>query len=368
MPKSPKVHLLVLGTDPKSKKGGIATALPAFFDAIESVGITYTFIPTHFAGNLKGKWYPWIKSFCRAKHLIKNLNVSGKLPIAYIHMGGGLVSYTRKSILAMYLSKLSVPIVIQIHDSDTEHYFKSSIKRYLFNILCLGHASAIAVLTPWCAKLVTGSNFDKPIYIIPNALDHTLSDIANSSRIKTSDDEIRIVLAMSRIVKGKGFKLIVETLPYLPSNVRIEIAGTGPLLSRLKSRVFDLGQSDKVRFLGWLDEKGKSEAFSRANVFCLPSKYDSFGMGFIEAMAHGLPIVALDYGPIPDVVPNVECGILINKPDPEMLASALTELLSKDSTQRKTIEKNTKNWVLKSFRSEIVGQKIRNLCENLRHT
>jgi glycosyltransferase involved in cell wall biosynthesis len=368
MSAAPKVHLLVFGTNPESKKGGIAYALPAFFDALESVGLTYSFIPTHFAGNFSGKWRPWLKSFALAKSTIDSSKSCGKAPIAFLHLGGGVVSYIRKSILARFLSYLSVPVVIQIHATNTENYYNSRIKRYLFNLWCLGPVSAIAVLTPWCARLISSSNYKKPVHIIPNALVHTLADTANSQRNVIPDDKFNTVLAMSRIVKGKGFDLLVEALPYLPADIRVEIAGTGPLLSRLKNRITELGQSEKVQFLGWLDEKGKSEAFSRANVFCLPSQYDSFGMGFIEAMANGLPIVALKYGPIPDVVPNGVCGILIDKADPKILAKALTDLLSKDSDQRKTIETNAKRWVKDSFGAEIIGKKIKTLCESLYHT
>lgn len=360
---SPRIHLLVLGTDPQSKKGGIAFAIPAFLVALDSVGLTYDFIPTHFAGTINGKWLPWLKSIILARYVVKGAKSRGDQPIAYIHMGGGIVSCIRKNILARLLSKLSVPVIIQIHGPGTETYYNSNIKRYMFNMWCLAPASAVAVLTPWCASLVARNKLHNLVHVVPNALNDNLAEAANRQRILQPADKCKTILAMSRLVKGKGFNLIVDALPYLKPGIIVEIAGTGPLQSILKKRISQLGQTDKVRFLGWINDEEKDAAFSRADIFCLPSQFDSFGMGYIEAMAHGLPIVGLKYGPIPDVVPDGKCGILIDKPDPVMLAEAVTKLLALDSAQRYAMEKTAKCWVKETFGSDIVGHKIKSICE-----
>jgi glycosyltransferase involved in cell wall biosynthesis len=173
-----------------------------------------------------------------------------------------------------------LPVVIQIHGSGTETYYKSIMKKYLFNMWCLAPASAIAVLTPWCASLVTRNNLHNLVHVVPNALNNKLTDIANNQRIPVPAKKYITILAMSRLVQGKGFGLIIDALPYLPHGIIIEIAGSGPLQSKLEKRIVELGQSKKVRFLGWLNEQDKAAAFSRADVFCLPSQYDSFAMGW----------------------------------------------------------------------------------------
>jgi glycosyltransferase involved in cell wall biosynthesis len=358
-----KIHILVFGTDPASKRGGIAFALPAFFSALESVDITYDFIPTHIGGTINGKWWPWLKSFYLTLKTLHSVKLRGNRPVAYIHSGGGIISFLRKNMLTRYLNILSIPVVLQIHDQKSERYFNSAFKRYFFINWFLGPASAIAVLTPWWAKLLSHRNIRKIVHVIPNALSNTLNDIAKAPPIQSSSEHNRTVLAMSRIVEGKGFELIVEALPYLPPGIQVEFAGTGRLQAKLEKRIKELKQCKKVTFLGWLDDDEKLDAFTRADAFCLPSQYDSFGMSYIEAMAHGLPIVALNYGPIPDVVPNGKCGILIDKPDPEILANALVEILMINSTQLDNMQLHSKQWVQDAFGAEIVGHKVKNICE-----
>lgn len=67
--------------------------------------------------------------------------------------------------------------------------------------------------------------------------------------------------------------------------------------------------------------------YRRADVFCLPSLQEGFGIVFLEAMAAGLPIVALRTAAIPEVVPDGETGLLVNPDRPEALREALIRLL-----------------------------------------
>ncbi|MEE8561276.1 MAG: glycosyltransferase family 4 protein, partial [Gemmatimonadota bacterium] len=83
-----------------------------------------------------------------------------------------------------------------------------------------------------------------------------------------------------------------------------------------------------VELLGELPtmEAVKAE-YRRADVFCLPSLQEGFGIVFLEAMAAGLPIVALRTAAIPEVVPDGETGLLVNPDRPEALREALIRLL-----------------------------------------
>jgi glycosyltransferase involved in cell wall biosynthesis len=68
-------------------------------------------------------------------------------------------------------------------------------------------------------------------------------------------------------------------------------------------------------------------AFLDAQVFCLPSRQEGFGIVFVEAMAAGLPIVAARSAAVPEVVSHGETGILVAPGNVRALGDALTNLL-----------------------------------------
>jgi glycosyltransferase involved in cell wall biosynthesis len=68
--------------------------------------------------------------------------------------------------------------------------------------------------------------------------------------------------------------------------------------------------------------------YRRATIFCMPSRSEPFGVVFVEAMAHALPIIATDIGAMPDMVSPGKNGILVKVGDLDGLVTALDELLS----------------------------------------
>ena len=76
---------------------------------------------------------------------------------------------------------------------------------------------------------------------------------------------------------------------------------------------------DRVRFLGQLDRQGLSAAYARASLFLWPGVNEAFGMAYLEAQAHGLPVVAQDRPGMRDVLAPA------HYPAPEDGAEALSE-------------------------------------------
>jgi glycosyltransferase involved in cell wall biosynthesis len=80
-----------------------------------------------------------------------------------------------------------------------------------------------------------------------------------------------------------------------------------------------------------------ARCYRQADVFCLPSVQEGFGIVFLEAMAAGLPIVAARSAAIPEVVPDAQTGLLVAPGDVAALAEALSALLQ-NSERRTTYE------------------------------
>jgi glycosyltransferase involved in cell wall biosynthesis len=360
-----KGKLIVTGTDPSSKRGGIAYALPGYFLAMKKAGLYYEFIPTHHAVVKGGKWRFWVRSFFIVGRSIIESRHANNWTVSYIHVGGGAPSFFRKSLLAVFCRLMGVRVVMQLHGLEVAGYLKSSMGYWLFR-LAVWPANALALLTPWWAQLLSDAGIDKKCIVIPNPMSDVLESTARLPLGSLGQKNDVVVLTMSRIEAGKGVDLVIEAMPLLPQSVRLIVAGDGGLLPQIKQRVTILGLESRVTFVGWVDDEEKSLLLQQTDIFCLPSSYDSFGMGFIEAMANGLPVVALNWGPICDVVPDGSVGILINDQKSVLLAEAITRLL--DIDLRREMGINAKKWVLEAFSATKVGYLIKQAVFDVNRT
>lgn len=139
------------------------------------------------------------------------------------------------------------------------------------------------------------------------------------------------ILSVARQYPRKNTAALLRALPGVLRRVpeaRLAIVGGGPELPSLRRLASKLQLSDHVRFLGELPtSEAVRRAYREADVFCLPSLQEGFGIAFLEAMASGLPVVGPRVGAVPEVVPHGEAGLLVDPRRPEDLAGALIEVL-----------------------------------------
>ena len=111
-------------------------------------------------------------------------------------------------------------------------------------------------------------------------------------------------------------------------NAYLVFAGDGPERAKLDRIASELGISDRVRFLGFLNQSELPAAYRSADVFVLPSLFEPFGLVVNEAMLCGLPVVVSDrVGAKFDLVRNGENGYVYPAGNLEALAAILRDLL-----------------------------------------
>jgi glycosyltransferase involved in cell wall biosynthesis len=96
-----------------------------------------------------------------------------------------------------------------------------------------------------------------------------------------------------------------------------------------------VGSPEGVIVRGWRSHAEVGEALLRASIFCLPTRREAFGIAFIEALAHGLPVVATSLGAIPEFVEHGSSGYLIPPGDVGALTEALDLLLGDPERRRR---------------------------------
>lgn len=131
----------------------------------------------------------------------------------------------------------------------------------------------------------------------------------------------RRLLAVGALVPHKDHATLLRAMTEL--DVPLDIAGDGPLRPRLQRRIRRLGLEDRVRLLGRVDDVPARLAAATALVH--PSKEEGLGQSVLEALAHGVPVVATRAGGLPEAVGGD--GRLVTRQDAGALAAALRDVL-----------------------------------------
>lgn len=169
------------------------------------------------------------------------------------------------------------------------------------------------------------------VHRVPNGVDLPGGPLAEPAARPT-------IVTVARLVDTyKGHDIMIRALALVRARVPdVEwlVVGDGPLRSGLERLAAEEGVRDAIQFLGAVTDAGRDAALDRAHVFAMPSRLppggvggEGFGIAYLEANAHGLPVVAGDVGGALDAVVHEETGILVDPDDPAAVADALTALL-----------------------------------------
>ena len=130
----------------------------------------------------------------------------------------------------------------------------------------------------------------------------------------------------------KGTDLLLKAFALLHTCATLDIVGSGPALPFFKEMAMELGIADQVRWRGSLQRKEMSDAYSACDAFVLASRSESFGVVFIEALAHGKPLIATRCGGPEDIV-NVDNGLLVTIDNVTELAGAMEKMIADGKKQ-----------------------------------
>jgi glycosyltransferase involved in cell wall biosynthesis len=115
-------------------------------------------------------------------------------------------------------------------------------------------------------------------------------------------------------VAAAAAALLRQSLP----RARVILAGDGPLLGEICRNA-----PENVTFPGFISDR--ATFFAALDLFLMPSRSEAWGLAALEAMAHGVPVIASDVGGLPEIVEAENGGWLVPAGDPTALARAIAE-------------------------------------------
>jgi glycosyltransferase involved in cell wall biosynthesis len=197
-------------------------------------------------------------------------------------------------------------------------------------------ADLVITISRYCAERIEELYGVRGAVVVPELIDLDYWRRLFRADPAAPDPGKFVVLSVCRFYPRKRLDLLLQAAARLRQTIpqlEVRIVGNGPERDRLRHLWRELRLEKIVRWLGDLSDSRLAGEYNRADVFCLPSVQEGFGIVFLEAMAAGKAIVAARAAAIPEVVRN---GLLVEPANPEALAEAI-ECLYRDAGLRQSL-------------------------------
>jgi phosphatidylinositol alpha-1,6-mannosyltransferase len=156
------------------------------------------------------------------------------------------------------------------------------------------------------------------------------------------------VLIVSQLGLGyKGHRELIACWPQVTASVPdalLRIAGCGPDLEALQREARQSSASGHIRFEGFVPEAALQSMYSQATVFAMPSRGEGFGLVYIEAMRHGLPVIASVHDAAGEIVMDGQTGYTVSLDRPDELPERIIHLLKNPDVAKRLGENGQQRW------------------------
>jgi hypothetical protein len=203
---------------------------------------------------------------------------------------------------------------------------------------------------------------------VPSARAHyvpTFPTIESAAPVARADlatpADATVLLTLSRLHEKKGLDVLLQALAELPACLAW-IAGDGPLEADLKALAARLGVADRVRFLGWRNDRGA--LLRTADICVLPSRWEPFGTVMLEAWAAGTPLVAAASQGPSSLIEDGANGLLVPVDNAAALAAAIRRLMADPALRAHLIERGRADYQ-QGFTREAVTERMLALYRQL---
>jgi phosphatidyl-myo-inositol dimannoside synthase len=235
---------------------------------------------------------------------------------------------------------------------------------------------AISKFTLESASARHGLEKCKTVFLAPTfSIDESRTSKKAASTVESANTPI--VLTVGRLAASeryKGHDVMLDAWPAVLREIpgaRYIIAGDGDDRARLQERAREMGFADSVIFKGRVSSVELQSCYDECQVFALPARTEldpraprgeGFGIVFLEAMAHGKPVVGPNVGAPPEFIHDGEHGLLVDPVDPAKLAQALLELLTNPERARQMGEAGRK-WAREQYGYEMFRERLRKILQ-----
>jgi glycosyltransferase involved in cell wall biosynthesis len=250
------------------------------------------------------------------KEIIKK---EGKIDIIHAH------SSLWAGISASYIAKkYNVPLIITEHSSvERGAYVKKS---YLPSIVeAYRNANKVIAVGKGLKKELEKLSGRKDVEVIGNLVDLSLFNV----RRKKGLDNKFMFFSVAFLEGEKGFDTLIKAFAkgFKGKDVRLVIGGDGSQKKWLKQIAKELLVENQVTFTGVLSREEVANYMNECDAFVLPSRYETFGVVYIEALASGKPIIGTYNGGAEDIIDSSN-GYIVPVDDMQELQKVMSKMVN----------------------------------------
>ncbi len=271
-------------------------------------------------------------AFVRCACALGRQALAGRIGLVHLHMAAG-GSVLRKLSLLHAAKLMGLPVVLHVHGSETVKFFDglSPALRAVLTFSMRRADRVIALSASWREFLVNRVGLEaERVHVLPNAV-----PAPRTGPVRRGLAGPCRILFLGRVGERKGTPVLLRALAQMPNaNWELVCAGDGEV-SKYRAMASELGLATRVRFLGWMDEDEAQALLADSDLLVLPSLNEGLPMAIIEAMAHGLPVIATPVGGIPELVASGRTGLLVPPADSDALADALQRMIADPQERRR---------------------------------
>jgi len=295
----------------------------------------------------------------------------------YDAIWGMMANYAGFAALFFKYSHPRIPYVLELQDGRVFEEMKARqpALRFLWWLYkkIYMRADMIKAISRFIEREVRAIGYEGKVVVIPNAV-----DVAKFSAPVAEDDLIELkqkvgkkmgdvfLFTASRLVLSRGVEDTIRALQFLPTNVKLLVAGTGEDKEKLEQIADETSVRERVIFLGHIDHAQLPAYYKIADIFVRPSLIEGFGNAFVEAFAAGVPVVATPVGGIPDFLfdpeqnPDFEpTGVFCEVSNPESIARAIEKYMNDPALIARVI-KNAKELAAQKYDWNLIARDMKN--------
>ncbi len=253
-------------------------------------------------------------------------------------------------------SSKNVPLIYTYHTSITDytHYLRfiggTTLIRHAarwFSATSTNLGEQIVVPSPKFYRLLLEQKVTRPIHIIPNGIDLSAFAAAkNIGKFRTKlgvKANAPILLSVGRIAPEKRLDFLIDAFTRIADqfpDAHLVFAGDGSTLDDLKAHAAATKVNDRIHFLGMVDRAELPDILHDATVFLSASTTEVHPISVIEAIASGLPMLAVQDEAFENMIENDANGYLVPL-DVDVFANTLSGLLKDANKLERFGEKST---------------------------
>ena len=291
--------------------------------------------------------------------LLRAAVLKAQAPIVHIHTCSGF-SFFRSVLDMLVAQRLGRPAILHIHGAAFDEFYDDAgpLSRRLIAWSLSRADRVVALSESWRAKLHEMAP-DARLTVIENAVAIPPAPPSDGHK-----GPCRFVL-LARMDEWKGIDdLLAACVDLRTTGVDLEVVLAGPPGTAghedtLAQKIGTRGLEHVIRYVGPVQGEEKAGLLHWADAYVQPSHHEGMPISLLEALAHGLPVVATRVGAVPEVISDGREGLLVPPHQPSALAAAMRDLAG-DAARRRAMScaarlKASSRFSLDRFRDDLVS-------------